>query len=115
MEYVKPQRVWQMFMDRALEYDIEDGYRNMMTVLGFINHVEVFKRDNPDKLFIPEVMGNEQLMAKVKEVLGFAVRKFLDYAVELKRKQPDVLDQLISVLELYTQADKPFSKGWPTS
>jgi len=115
MEYVKTQRIWQMSMDRALEYDIEEAYQNMITVLGFINHVDVFKRDNPDKLFIPEVMGNEQLMAKVKEVLGFAVRKFLDYAIELKRKQPDVLDQLISDLELYTQADKPFSKGWPTS
>ena len=87
----------------------------MITVLGFINHVEVFKRANPDKLFIPEVMGNERLMAKVKEVLGFAVRKFLDYAVELREKQPDVLDQLISDLELYTQAYKSFSKEWPTS
>lgn len=115
MEYVKTQRVWQMFMDRALDYDIEEAYRNMITVLGFINHVEVFKRDNPDKLFIREVMGDERLMAKVKEVLGFAVRKFLDYAVELRKKQPDVLDQLISDLELYTQEDKSFSKEWPTS
>ena len=115
IEYVKTRHIWQMFMDRALDYDIEETYRNMISVLGFINYVEVFKRDNPDKLFIREVMGNEQLMAKVKEVLGFAVRKFLDYAVELREKQPDVLNQLISELELYTQSGKPFSKEWLTS
>ena len=88
---------------------------NMISILGFINHVEVFKRDNPDKLFIRKVMGNERLMAKVKEVLGFAVRRFLDYAVKLKKKQTDGLDQLISDLELYTQEDKPFSKRCPIS
>ena len=115
MEYVKTQRIWRMFMDRTLDSDIEEAYHNMITVMSFIDHVEVFKRNNPDKLFIREVMGDERLMAKVKEVLGFAVRKFLDYAVELKKTQPDVLDQLISDLELYTRVGKPFSEEWPTS
>ncbi len=115
MEYVKARHIWQMYMDRALAYDIEETYDNMISVLDFISHVEAFKRNNPDKLFIHEVMGNERLMARVKDVLGFGVRKFLDYAIELKRKQPDVLDQLISDLELYTQEDKSFSKEWPTS
>ena len=54
-------------------------------------------------------------MARVQDVLGFGVRQFLDYAIELKRKQPDVLDQLIYDLELYTQEDKSFSKEWPTA
>lgn len=115
MEYVKTRHIWQLFIDRALAYNIEEMYHNMISVLNFIKYVEEFKRDNPDKLFIREVMGNERLMAKVKEVLEFGVRKFLDYAIELKRKQPDVLDQLIHDLELSSQADKPFSKEWPTS
>lgn len=113
MEYVKTRRVWQMFMDRALASDMEEPYHNMISVLDFINYVEVFKRDNPDKLFIHEVLGNERLMARVKEVLGFGVRKFLDYAIELREKQPDVFYQLISDLELSAQVGKPFSEGLP--
>ena len=52
---------------------------------------------------------------KTQRVWQMLIDRALDYAVELREKQPDVLDQLISDLELYTQADKSFSKEWLTS
>lgn len=103
MEYVKTQYVWQNFMDRAITYDFEDTFHDMIYILNFIQDVKVFKDKNPDKLFIHEAEKDEHMMMKVKKVLGDGIQKFMDYAIELKEKQPDMFHQIMSDYESSTQ------------
>jgi len=99
MEYVKAQYIWQNFMDRAITYDFEDTFHDMIYVLNFIQDVKVFKDNNPDKLFIHEAEKDEYMMTKVRKVMEDGIQKFLDYAIELKEKQPDMFNQIISDYE----------------
>lgn len=103
MEYVKARHVWQDFMERAIAYDFEDVFRDMVYILHFVRDVESFKENNPDRLFIREAQKNELLMRKVRKVLGDGIRKFLDYAIELKEKEPDLLYEIIAEYELVTE------------
>ena len=103
MEYVKAQHVWQNFMDRAITYDFEDTFHDMIYILNFIQDVKVFKDNNPDKLFIHEAEKDEYMMTKVRKVMEDGIQKFLDYAIELKEKQPDMFNQIISDYESSSQ------------
>lgn len=103
MEYVKAQYVWQNFMDRAITYDFGDTFLDMIYILNFIQDVKVFKDKNPDKLFIHEAEKDEYVMIKVRKVMGNGIQKFLDYAIELKEKQPDIFNQIMSDYESATQ------------
>lgn len=103
MEYVKAQYVWQNFMDRAITYDFEDTFHDMIYILNFIQDVKVFKDNNPDKLFIHEAEKDDHMMIKVRKVLGDGIQKFLDYAIELKEKQPDMFNQIVSDYESSSQ------------
>jgi hypothetical protein len=72
----------------------------MIYILHFINDVKAFKERHPDQLFIHEAEKNERLMTKVKKVLNDGIQKFLDYAIELKEKQPKVFDDLMIDYEI---------------
>jgi len=96
MEYVNARHVWQSFMDLAITNDFQDIFDDMVNLLHFIQDVTLFKRTHPDKLFIYEAMGNESLMTKVDKVMGDGIRKFLEYAIELKEKRPDMFNQIIA-------------------
>jgi hypothetical protein len=43
------------------------------------------------------------LMQKVLKIVGDGIRKYLEYAIELKEKQPELFDQVIADYELSTQ------------
>jgi len=99
-EYVKAQPVWTSFMERAITYNFENIFLDMIYILHFINDVKAFWERYPDKLFIHEAEGNERLMTKVNKVLNDGIQKFLDYAVELKEKQPKVFIDLMTDYEI---------------
>ncbi len=103
MEYVKAEQVWHSFKERALTYNFEDIFQDMIYILHFIYDVKSFKERNPDKLFIHEALKREWLMKKVRKVLGDGIQKFLDYAIELKEKQPLMFNDLISDYELSSE------------
>lgn len=103
MEYVNAQSVWRNFMNIALDYGFEDIFQDMVYILHFISDVTTFKENNPGKMFIHEAAKNELLMQKVMNTLGDGIRKYLDYAIELKEKQPDLFNEVISDYELSTQ------------
>ena len=103
MEYVDAQPVWQNFMDIAISCHFEEIFQDMVYILHFIHDVKIFKEHNPDKLFIHEAEKKELLMQKAKTVLGDGIRKFLDYAIELKEKHPDMFYEIISDYELSLQ------------
>jgi hypothetical protein len=103
MEFVNAEPVWRNFMNISLEYGFEDLFQDMLYIMHFIIDVKMFKATCPDKLFIHEAAKNEILMERVMKVLGNGIRKYLDYAIELKEKQPELFSQLIADYELFTQ------------
>ena len=100
MEYVNTQSVWQNFMDLAISYDFEDVFHNMVYIIHFIQDVKIFKENHPDKLFVHHAMRKQYLMQKTNKVLGDGIRVFLDYVIELKQKQPEMLTEVLSAYEL---------------
>lgn len=100
MEYVQTQPVWQNFMDIAISYDFEDIFHNMVYIIHFIQDVKLFKKRHPEKLFIHEAQHNPRLMQKTNKVLGDGIRSFLDYVIELKQKQPAILDEVLSAYDV---------------
>jgi hypothetical protein len=103
MEYVNTQSVWQSFMDLAITYDLEDIFESMVYLLHFIQDIKLFKDANPDKRFIDEAVKRKELMQKVDKVLGNGIRSFLDYAIELKMKNIEMFNQILSDYELAIQ------------
>jgi hypothetical protein len=103
MEYANAQDVWRSFMNMALANRFEAIFQDMLYVMHFISDVKLFKEINPEKLFIQEAAKNEALMQKVLKIVGDGIRKYLEYAIELKEKQPELFDQVIADYELSTQ------------
>ena len=103
MEYVKAQHVWKSFMERAISNDFEEIFHDMIYILHFIFDVQTFRDGNPGKLFMTEAAKNEVLMSKVMKVLSDGIRRFLDYAIELKEKQPHMFDDVFADYEMTSQ------------
>ncbi|MFC1901028.1 hypothetical protein ACFLYN_05490, partial [Chloroflexota bacterium] len=103
MEYANTEHVWRNFMDMARDYGFEDIFQDMVYILHFLSDIKILREINPDKLFIHEAVKYELLMQKVMKVLGDGIRKFLDYAIEMKEKEPELFNDLISDYELSTQ------------
>jgi hypothetical protein len=100
MEYVKAESVWHSFMERAIAYNFEGIFFDMIFILHFIYDVKLFKENNPDKLFILEAEKRDPLMVKACKVLHDGIKAFLDYAIELKTKQPAMFDEVMADYEL---------------
>ena len=99
-EYVNAQHVWHDLMERAITYDFEDVFQNMIELLHFVHDVKVFRDKNQGKLFGSETSENEMMRLKVENVLGDGIRSFLDYAIELKEKQPKMYLNMMTDYEL---------------
>ena len=99
-EYVKAQTVWRNFMNIALDYGFDDVFQDMVYLLHFISDVNTFKECSPGKLFAQKASENELLMQKLMKIMGDGIRKYLDFAIELKEKQPYLFNEVISDYEL---------------
>jgi hypothetical protein len=102
-EYVRARSVWADFLERAVYYNFEDIVEDMIFILHFIQDVEFFHQEQPDVLVVQAAEGDERLMGKVRKVMGDGIRKFLDYAVELKEKEPRMFDE---VLDSYVSSSR---------
>ncbi len=100
MEYVNSREAFYGFMQRAINCNFESIFQNMIYVLHFIQDVKLFKDNHPDKLFIHEAQRQLLLMEKVTKVLGDGIKVFLDYIIELKIKQPDIMYELLTDYEI---------------
>jgi len=98
-EYAKAQPVWLSFMERAITYNFESIFLDMIYIIHFIGDYRTFKEDNPGMMFIKEAEKNEWLMVKARKILADGIQKFLDYAIELKEKQPQVFHDLMTDYE----------------
>lgn len=106
MEYVKAEPVWGRFLEIAINYNFEGIIRDMTDIQHFIQDVRLFKRANPDKLYIQEAVKNKQMMDKVNAILGDGIRDFLSYLIELKEKQPELFYTIISDYEVSAEKFK---------
>lgn len=95
LEYVRVEHVWHSFLERAMNYNFEEIFHNMIFIIHFIYGVKIFKEKYPDRLFIHEASHNEILMKHTMKILGDGIRSFLDYAIELKEKQPKLFDEIL--------------------
>jgi len=100
LEYVKARGVWLNFMNRAIEFNFEEIFNNMIFILHFISDVASFKEHHPDKMFVHEAQGREALMKKARKVLEDGIRAFLDYCLELKEVQPAVFQDMMADYEV---------------
>ena len=98
-EYVNAEHVWYIFLQLAVSFNFNEIIRDMINVQHFIQDVKIFKRTNPDQLFIYDAQKKEHLMKKVQAILGDGIRKFLDYLIELKEKQPEMFHVIVSDYE----------------
>ena len=91
---------WHGFLKMAMENNFESVFQDMLNILHFVSDVRTYKELNPGKLFIHEAAKDEAAMKRVMTILGDGIRKYLDYAIELKEKQPDLFNQVIGDYEL---------------
>ncbi len=103
MEYVMAKPVWQQFLTQAIHYNFEDIIVDMIYILNFIQDVLLVKETHPASEFIEAAAHNDALMRKSRKVLEDGIKKFLDYAIELKEKHPDMFEEL---LDDYVQCAK---------
>lgn len=96
MEYVNAYNVFFGFMEWAISSEYEALFHDMVYLLHFIHDVRLYKRQNPQGLYIHEAKLHPKLMTTVRKVLTDGIKKFLDYAVELKEKQPAMFDDLMA-------------------
>ena len=99
-EYVRAERVWHQFKERAITYNFDNIFLNMIAILHFIYDVKLFKERNPRKLFILEAEKRDDLMAKTRKILTDGIKLFLDYSIELKESQPEMFDEMMIDYEM---------------
>ena len=64
-----------------------------------------FKHTHPDELFIDNFVKDDgRIKKRVDTILGDGVRMFLDYLIELKEKQPELFDEIVSDYETAIEA-----------
>jgi hypothetical protein len=103
LEYVNSYEVFYGFMEWAIAHDFENIFEDMIFILHFIHDVKLYKKHNPNSLFIYHARSRPELMDRVYRVLTNGIVKFLDYAIELKEKQPIVFEELLSDYEFSVQ------------
>lgn len=100
-EYAEKENVWQQFMDWAIKFNFEEIVEDMIYILHFIQDVKLYKEHNPEKSFLLAAKNNQALMKKVNKVLYDGIQKFLDYAIELKKKQTGIFQELMEDYEMF--------------
>lgn len=100
LEYVRAKHVWHDFKERAISYNFENIFMDMIEILNFITDVEHFREKYPGRMFVQAAAEREDLMAKTRKILGNGVRSFLDYVIELKEKNPVMFEELLADYEL---------------
>jgi hypothetical protein len=99
-EYVAAEAVWHSFRERAITYNFENIFMDMILILHFIYDVKSFKAKHPRQLFIHEAAKSEEMMKKTLKILSDGIRVFLDYAIELKEKKPALFEEMMADYEL---------------
>jgi hypothetical protein len=98
-EYVPAYHAFYSFMEWTIIHDIDSGFENMIYILHFIEEVKLFKYNNPDLPYVYEAQKKRSLMKKVKKILAEGLFNFLDFLIELKKKEPALFYELLADYE----------------
>jgi hypothetical protein len=98
-EYVPAYHAFYSFMEWTIIHDIDSGFENMIYILHFIEEVKLFKHNNPDIPYVYEAQKKRSLMKKVKKVLAEGLFTFLEFLIELKKKEPALFYELLADYE----------------
>jgi hypothetical protein len=98
-EYVPAYHAFYSFMEWTIIHDIDSGFENMIYILHFIEEVKSFKHNNPDTPYVYEAQKKRSLMKKVKKVLAEGLFNFLEFLIELKKKEPALFYELLADYE----------------
>ena len=101
-EYLATTTAFHRILSLALENEFESIFQDMIYILHFIQDIRLFRQNNPNGYFIMEAKNRPELMLKVKKILKNGVENFLDYAIELKKNQPDAF---VELMEDYLMAE----------
>jgi hypothetical protein len=99
IEYVPAYHAFYSFMEWTIIHDIDSGFENMIYILHFIEEVKLFKHNNPDTPYVNEAQKKRSLMKKVKKILAEGLFNFLDFLIELKKKDPTLFYELLADYE----------------
>jgi len=94
-EYAHARKIFHTFMEWAVAHDFEAIFHDMIYILHFIQDFQLYKKQNPERPFMEELQDHPRMQAKVDNILRDGVVKFLDYAIELRQKEPEVLEELL--------------------
>ncbi len=102
-EYVPAYHAFYSFMEWTIIHDIDSGFENMIYILHFIEEVKQFKHNNPDAPYVYAAQKRRSLMKKVKKVLAEGLFNFLEFLIELKKKEPALFYELLADYEEHPQ------------
>ncbi len=95
IEYVPAYHAFYSFMEWTIIHDVDSGFENMIYILHFIEEVKLFKYNNPDIPYVYEAQRKRALMKKVKKILAEGLINFLNFLIELKKKDPALFYELL--------------------
>ena len=98
-EYVPAYHAFYSFMEWTIIHDIDSGFKDMIYILHFIEEVKQYKHNNPDAPYVYEAQKKRSLMKKVKKVLAEGLFNFLEFLIELKKKEPALFYELLADYE----------------
>ncbi len=98
-EYIPAYHAFYNFMEWTIIHDIDSGFENMIYILHFIEEIKLFKYNNPEVPYVNEAQKKRSLMKKVKKVLAEGLFSFLDFLIELKKKDPALFYELLADYE----------------
>lgn len=93
--YVAAEPVWHAFRERAIAYNFEDTFLDMMAILHFVCDVKNYRARHPGRAFLPEAARRERTMQTAWAVLSDGIRRFLDFAIELKDQKPAIFEKMM--------------------
>lgn len=105
--YVQSEGAFQNFLEWSINNNFENIFEDMIHILHFIQDAKLFKESHPDRLFMDEVHLHPAMEKKVYTIFRQGIVKFLEYAIELKEKQPDVFDELMADYEAASCIRRP--------
>jgi hypothetical protein len=99
LEYVRAEPIWINFMNRAMHFGFDAIFHDMIDILHFIYDVKEFQAKNHGSLFVESAREDKELWDRTLKIIGDGIRKFLDYAIELKRDEPAIFTEVMTVFD----------------
>ncbi len=93
--YIESQRVFEYFMEWAIQNDFQKIFTDMIFVLNFIQDIKVLRDLHPGQSLASQVSSRPDLHRRANKISKDNVLSFLDYAIELRKQRPHEFFELL--------------------